>query len=128
MKKDRVIKKIQEKERGCDYSLHRVSRFLQPSLLLFLSKAPSYGYELIDRLGMLGFHKDAVDIGAVYKTLRRLEKEGFVKSFWSKDKTMRKKRYYRITSVGRALLRLWAERVSERKKALEKFIAVYQGG
>mgnify|MGYP000032265297 CR=1 FL=1 len=128
MVKIRDLKKgLDKQEAHCDFSLHRVSRFIQPSLLLFLSKGASYGYELIDKLKGLGFHKESIDVGAVYRTLRKLEREGFVKSAWVK-KDSRRKRVYKITSEGRALLKAWIERVKERKQALEKFIKIYQGG
>ena len=127
MKIKKLESKLNEKEKGCDFSLHRVSRFIQPSILLFLSRKPSYGYELIEKLKSLGFHKESIDVGAVYRTLRRLEKEGFVKSSWQ-IKERRKKRVYKITPNGRVLLRIWVERIKERKEALEKFIKFYQGG
>jgi len=127
MKIKELKNKLNAKEKGCDFSLHRVSRFIQPSILLFLSKKSSYGYELIEKLKSLGFHKESIDVGAVYRTLRRLEKEGFVKSSWQ-IKERRKKRVYKITPNGRVLLRIWVERIKERKEALEKFIKFYQGG
>jgi len=75
---------------------------------------------------MLGFHKDTIDIGAVYRTLRKMEKEGFVKSLW-KIGGARRKRVYQITPQGKTLLKAWIERVKERKQALGKFIDLYQG-
>ena len=126
-RKEDILDKLDEKERSCDFSLHRVSRFIQPSLLLFLSRGQSYGYELIDKLKRLGFHEESIDVGAVYRNLRKLEKEGFVESTWYM-KGARKKRVYKITPQGRALLRIWVERVKERKKALDKFISLCQGG
>ena len=127
MKLKELKNRLNEKEKGCDFSLHRVSLFIQPSILLFLSKGPSYGYELIEKLKDLGFHEESIDIGAVYRTLRRLEEEGFVKSSWQ-TKESRKKRVYKITPNGKVLLRIWVERIKERKGALEKFIDFYQGG
>lgn len=118
-------KQLEEKEKGCKYSLHRVSRFIQPSVLLFLLNKPSYGYELIEKLKELGFHKESLDIGAIYRTLRKLEKEGYVKSYWRKSQHQRKKRFYKITPEGKILLKMWAERIEERKRALEKFIEIY---
>jgi len=126
MGKSRSEEKLAAKERSCDYSLHRVSRFIQPSILLFLSKSVSYGYELTEKLRDLGFDKD-LDVGAVYRTLKILEKDGFVKSFWEEGKTKRPKRYYKITRQGRSLLRLWAQRIDVRKHALEKFLNLYKG-
>jgi len=113
-------------EKQCDYSLHRFSRFVQPSLLLFLSKKPSYGYELIDKLKTLGFHNESVDVGAVYRTLRKLEKDKFIKSTWEKPRFGRKRRIYHITDNGKRLLALWVERIKERRQALNKFIRIYQ--
>ena len=122
--KDDTIKKLDDEEKACDFSLHRVSRFIQPSLLLFLFKGASYGYELIDKLKGLGFHKETIDVGAVYRTLREIEKEGYVKSVWHKRGT-RRRRVYQITPSGRALLKAWVGRIRERKKALEKFLKMY---
>ncbi|RKY44343.1 MAG: PadR family transcriptional regulator [Candidatus Omnitrophota bacterium] len=125
MKKQSLREKLKKKEKACAFSLHRVSRFIQPSLLLFLLKKPSYGYELMENLRKTGFHEESIDIGAVYRTLRSLEKEGFVKSIWQRKKK-RRKRIYKITSRGKALLRAWVKRIEERKKALERFIKFYQ--
>ncbi len=124
-------KKIEEdlnvKERACDFSLRRLSRFIEPSILLFLSKEDCHGYELIDRLSFLGFHKEDIDIGAVYRVLRRLEKEGFVKSKWE-SRGGRRRRMYRITRQGRELLSSWIERIRERRDALNRFIRLYEEG
>jgi len=117
---------LQHKEEGCTYSLHRVSKFIEPSLLLFLSKGSSYGYVLIEKLKELGFHEGAIDVGAVYRTLRKLEKEGFVNSSWQEIQGQKKKRYYDITPQGMQLLEKWTERIKERKRALAKFIRIYQ--
>lgn len=116
---------LQKKEKGCTYSLHRVSKFIEPSILLFLSKDSSYGYELIKKLKQLGFHQESVDIGAVYRTLRKLEKEGFVDSSWQETEGKKKKRYYNITPDGIHLLANWTERIKERKKALSRFIKIF---
>ncbi len=125
MKSKELGEKLDEKEKGCNFSLRRVSRFIQPGLLLFLSKKPSHGYELIDKLKLLGFHKKNIDIGSVYRILRKMEKEFLVKSSW-KTKGSRRKRVYQITPHGRRLLKAWVERIKERKNALENFLDFYQ--
>lgn len=117
---------IQQLEKGCVYSLHRVSKFIEPSLLLLLSKRGSHGYELLDRLGDLGFHRESIDVGSVYRTLRKLEKEGFVRSSWGEAKGRMKKRTYTITPQGIGLLARWADRIEERRRALAKFLAIYR--
>ena len=126
MKENEKAKKLlNEKEKACDFSLYRISRFLQPSILLFLLEGPSYGYELIEKLNKLGFHSEAVDIGGVYRTLRKLERTGCVKSLWQKDGN-RKKRMYRITSLGKSALKLWIGRIKERQKVLSRFVRMYE--
>ena len=127
MSEEEILRVLKEKEKLCDYSLHRVSRFIQPSLLLFLARGPAHGYQLIDDLKSLGFHDNEVDIGAVYRNLRKLEAEGFVVSSWEKGKSRRKRRNYRITLSGKELLGQWATRIKERRKALEEFITLYEG-
>ena len=117
---------LQRLEKGCVYSLHRVSKFVEPSLLLLLAKKASHGYELIERLEELGFHRESIDIGSVYRTLRKLEKEGFVRSSWKEAKGKKKKRDYIITPEGLRFLARWAERIEERKRALAKFMRIYQ--
>lgn len=117
---------LQRLEKGCAYSLHRVSKFVEPSLLLLLSKKASHGYELIERLEELGFHRESIDIGSVYRTLRKLEKEGFVRSSWKDAAGRKKKRDYIITPEGLRFLARWAERIEERKRALAKFLAIYR--
>lgn len=117
---------LQRLEKGCVYSLHRVSKFVEPSLLLLLAKKASHGYELIERLEGLGFHRESIDIGSVYRTLRKLEKEGFVRSSWTEAKGKKKKRDYVITPQGLHLLARWSGRIEERRRALEKFMKIYQ--
>jgi len=99
--------KLDEKEKGCEFSLHRISRFTQPCLLLLLSNESTYGYK---------------------RTLRKLEKEGYIKSFLNRGKGKRKIRHYKITPAGKILLEMWFKRIKERKRALEKFITLYKGG
>lgn len=117
---------IQKLEKGCVYSLHRVSKFIEPSLLL--SKRGSHGYDLLGRLGELGFHRESIDVGSVYRTLRKLEKEGFVRSSWRKAKGRLKKRSYTITPQDIQLLAWWTDRIDERRRALAKFLAIYKKG
>jgi DNA-binding PadR family transcriptional regulator len=65
-------------------------------------------------------------VGAVYRTLRRLESEGFVRSVWQEGKSKKKKRYYDITPQGKILLEMWAERIKERKRAMSRFMKIYR--
>ena len=104
----------------------RSSRFVQPSILLSLFERPSYGYELMDRIGELGFREGgSPDPGSVYRALRRLEEDGFVVSEWSLGEAGPARRYYKLTPEGRELLDVWIGEIRKRIAALENFVEKY---
>lgn len=58
---------------------------------------PQYGYTLITELSDLGM---AVEQNTLYPLLRRLEKQGLLKSLWQIEEN-RPRRYYQISTQGR---------------------------
>ena len=54
----------------------RPRNWLVPVILLSLREWNSYGYELMQRASMFGF--EAMNPGTLYRTLRRMEKDGIV--------------------------------------------------
>ena len=58
----------------------RPRNWLVPVILLSLREWNSYGYELMGRASMFGF--EAMNTGTLYRTLRRMEKDGVVESSW----------------------------------------------
>ncbi len=79
-----------------------IEKFVQPCILLLLSKNPSHGYGLLDDLGKHCGHK--IDIGNLYRTLRKMEKSKWITSSWQKNKIGPEKRAYKITPDGTAIL------------------------
>jgi poly-beta-hydroxybutyrate-responsive repressor len=110
----------------CGCSEHRVPRQLQPFILLILKGKNSYGYELIEKISEFGFHDSPPDVGAVYRNLRTMEREGWVKSKWDTKGTGPAKRIYRITLQGEEILHGWAITVRKRREALDQFLKLYQ--
>jgi poly-beta-hydroxybutyrate-responsive repressor len=110
----------------CECPSGKMTRFVEPCLLFFLSQGDSYGYELMAKLDNFGFPKTNPDPAMVYRTLRYLEKEGFVVSKWDTKGTGPAKRNYSLTQKGIGLLHLWAESIAMRKQVLEKFIKQYR--
>ena len=104
----------------------RVERFVEPSLLLLLRERPLHGYELLERIPELG--EGRVDIGNLYRLLRRLEEEGLVRSQWSADLPGPAKRTYELTADGRRLLDRWAEALREAQGTISKFLDRYEEG
>lgn len=104
----------------------RMTRFLQPRLLLLFAKMKqSYGYELIEHIGDFGFEEETLDVGAIYRNLRNMEKEGLVTSEWDTKGTGPARRLYRLTPDGEEMLHSWAVSIQQRKTALERFLEAY---
>ena len=100
----------------------RMSRFLVPALLLLLAEKSSHGYELTERYSDLGFTEANFDPGAIYRTLKLLESEGFIKSRWNTKDTGPAKKIYSITPDGLEILSSWASDIKRRMNVFEKFL------
>ena len=72
--------------------------FLRPCVLLLLREQPAHGYDLLERLRPLGFHRD--DPGRLYRALRALEAEGLVHSAWESSDNGPDRRIYELTREG----------------------------
>ena len=111
----------------CGCSERRAPRLLQPFILLALKGKESYGYELIEKINGFGFHSHPPDVGAIYRQLRSMETEGWMKSKWDTKGAGPAKRMYRITPQGEEILHGWAITLQKRKVSLEHFLNRYQG-
>ncbi|MBI5361247.1 MAG: helix-turn-helix transcriptional regulator [Planctomycetes bacterium] len=109
-----------------DFQKHRMFRMLQPLLLLLLYEKPSYGYNLIERLGEIGLPDAHLDPGAIYKTLRQIQEEGLVKSDWNIKSVGIPTRIYNITPAGKKILHQWAVVIKKRRNFVENFLRRYE--
>jgi DNA-binding PadR family transcriptional regulator len=77
--------------------------YIRIAVLVLLSKKPYHGYEIMKAVGerTMGFWRPTA--GGVYPRLRDLEKAGYVKGEWDVQ-TKRKRKIYKITEAGRAVL------------------------
>jgi len=48
---------------------------------------------------------EKVDVGDLYRTLRRMEHDGWVSSAWDRKENQRHKRIYKVTEEGRTFLK-----------------------
>jgi len=77
-------------------------------LQVLMSKAESYGLEIIDTIKSETGGKMTAPQGRVYPALRELEAEGFLESFEGPplpERGGRPRRYYRITALGKRVAR-----------------------
>jgi DNA-binding PadR family transcriptional regulator len=94
---------MQRKALGYDSDLLRGNT---DSMLLFLIEqhGESYGYRLIKEIEQRSRGFFRFKEGTVYPALRKLENEGLIQGSWKRLPSGQERRYYRITSKGRASL------------------------
>ncbi len=99
-------------------------RFVEPVLLLMLAeKGRSYGYDLSNELSGYAFTDAEIERAALYKTLRRLEKYGYVTSGWDMQEPGPARRVYSLTASGRRHLKEWAQVLGNVAESMRRFIA-----
>ena len=103
----------------------RPRNWLVPVILLALQEWNSYGYELMQRAAALGF--EAMNTSTFYRTLRRMEEDGVVKSTWETSKGGPARRMYTITDAGEAYLNLWRESLEQFRQMTNAFFRIYYG-
>lgn len=109
--------------RCCPESAGQVRGFLEPRVLLALTEAPAHGYELLERLTAAG--EVDVDPGFLYRTLRKLEEEGAVRSSWDTGGSGPARRVYALTDLGWERLHTWAVHLRAARDRLDRFLAHY---
>lgn len=75
-----------------------------PIVLAILAENDSYGYAILQRVRDLSGGRIEWTDGMLYPVLHRLERLGYVKARWEVADSGRRRKYYRITSPGRAQL------------------------
>lgn len=98
--------------------------FLRPCLLLLLRERPAHGYDLMERVSALGVHP--VDAGGLYRTLRKLEREGLVRSSWQPSQAGPQRRSYEITRAGMEDLHRRAQALAGGAAIVDKLLARYE--
>lgn len=75
-----------------------------PLILSIVAEEDTYGYAILKRVSDLSGGRLQWTDGMLYPVLHRLERHGFIESWWGKSETGRRRKYYRITERGRAEL------------------------
>lgn len=98
--------------------------FLRPCLLLLLREdGEAHGYELLESVCAFGF--DRSDPGALYRSLRRLEKDGLVQSGWRESPSGPRKRVYSLTQQGIDELDRRASDLADGERRIDAFLGRY---
>lgn len=73
----------------------------KPLILSILEEGEIYGYQIIQRVIDISGGSLEWSEGMLYPVLHRLEKENFVRSQWKLSENGRRRKYYRLTDLGR---------------------------
>ena len=71
-------------------------------LLRFLCEKDSYGYEINKRILELTGEQYGLNEATLYTAFKRLEKNGYITSYWGDENSGARRRYYTVTEAGRA--------------------------
>ncbi len=97
--------------------------YLRPCLLLLLGGGPSHGYELLDQVRGMGLR--VAEPGGLYRTLRAMEHDGLVRSWWEPSQSGPARRTYAVTDPGRAELAGTVAQLRQVVTLVEAMVARY---
>lgn len=97
--------------------------FLRPCLLLLIAEQPSHGYDLLERLGQIGYQR--AEPGGLYRTLRLMEQEGLIRSDWGSSVVGPRRRTYWLSDDGLDWLHAWAGSMRYTQGVLDGFLSRY---
>ena len=101
-----------------------VENFFEPCVLSLLMQKPSHGYELKSDLDKRCSCQ--VDIGNLYRSLAKLQKNGHVMKRKVVGEAGPAKQVYEITAQGRKLLAEWIVELKSEVKVINKLISNYK--
>ena len=94
---------------GHMYSVETIGKDLiaassTPLVLAILAEDDSYGYAILQRVRDVSGGQMQWTDGMLYPVLHRLERHGHVEARWEVAPSGRRRKYYRLTTAGRARL------------------------
>lgn len=108
---------------GTDESTDVVQGTLDMLILKTLALEPMHGYGIAVRIEQMSKGVFRVNAGSLFVALRRLERQGLVRSEWKATENSRRAKYYALTERGRARLdrekRQWGRQVAAIARILE---------
>jgi len=89
---------------------HLLKGNLPTLLLALLKERPRYGFEIANEIHERTGNYLSIKEGTMYPALRRLDRDGLVKSWWQDNSDGPQRRYYKLTPKGEKHL---SERLAE---------------
>lgn len=91
-------------------------------ILYLLLEQPSYGYEISKQIKNLSEEKYIIKETTLYSAFTRMEKNGYVESFFSDENGGKRRTYYRITDTGLQYYKDKCEEWKLTKDVIQNFI------
>ncbi len=84
-------------------------------ILRTIAFAPQHGWAISQRIQQISSNVLIVQQGSLYPALHRLERRGWIRSYWDASENNRRARYYELTEAGR-------NRLETEKQAWQKLV------
>lgn len=108
-----------------NYFMKHTGRHTDAFLLLFLTEGDSYGGKLLQKCEE-ELPINPIDSAIIYRTLKKLEKDGAVESYLGTSDSDKPIRMYKITLVGERRLKDFQTDIAEKMKNLSFFLNKYE--
>lgn len=73
-------------------------------ILRVLADGDNYGYHIIKEISLRSGNRFELKEPTLYASLRRLEKQGFIRSYWGEETQGGRRKYYNLSQEGHARL------------------------
>lgn len=91
-------------------------------ILKFLTDGDKYGYEITKLVYELSSHEYELKEATMYSSLKRLEHDGYISSYWGDETQGGRRKYYRITLSGQNQYESNKRNWNYAKQILEKLL------
>jgi len=99
----------------------------KPLILTILARGEMYGYQIIHNVIQLSGGTLEWSEGMLYPVLHRMEKENFIQSHWKISTNGRRRKYYRLTELGKKELEKERNQWMKVHKVLSRLWALSPG-
>ena len=97
--------------------------YLMAWLLVMLKEHDLHGYEIMKDLRSK--FELTSDPGSMYRSLRQLERDGYISSWWDPKDQKPARRVYTLTEQGRQALAVWSVALEQYRSHLDAFFNLY---
>lgn len=91
-------------------------------ILCTLSGGDSYGYEILKEIAAVSQGEYEMKEPSLYTSLKRLEHQGFVESYWGDETQGARRKYYRVTESGAVELSAATDRWVRVRRIIDRLL------